>query len=101
MTPAVLAPLGLVGLLAAAIPVIIHIARRTENRSIDFAALRWLEARPNPRRSLTVDERWLLALRLLLLTLLAVWLARPALLNASDRRPVVAVAPGVNPATLT
>jgi hypothetical protein len=100
MSPALLAPLGLLALLALAIPVVIHIARRTETRSIDFAALRWLEARPNPRRSVTVDERALLALRLLLLALTAVWLARPALWNASDTRPVVAVAPGVDAETL-
>ncbi|WP_269514111.1 BatA domain-containing protein [Brevundimonas subvibrioides] len=100
MSPALLASLGLLALLALAIPVVIHIARRTENRTIDFAALRWLEARPNPRRSVTVDERWLLAVRLLLLTLLAVWLARPVLWNAGDTRPVVAVAPGVDAAIL-
>lgn len=100
MSPALLAPLALFALLALAIPVVIHIARRTENRSIDFAALRWLEARPDPRRSVTVDERWLLALRLLLLTLIAVWLAQPALWNAADNRPVVAVAPGVDAATI-
>ncbi len=70
MSPALLAPLGLLALLALAIPVVIHIARKTETRTIAFAALRWLESRPNPRRSVTVDERWLLAVRLLLLTLL-------------------------------
>lgn len=100
MSPSLLAPLGLFALLALAIPIILHIARRTENRTIAFAALRWLEARPNPRRSVTVDERWLLVLRLALLALLALWLARPVLWNATDERPVVAVAPGVDAATL-
>jgi len=101
MSPALLTPLGLLALLALAIPVVIHIARKTETRTIAFAALRWLESRPNPRRSVTVDERWLLAVRLLLLTLVAVWLARPVLWNAGDSRPVVAIAPGVDAATLT
>jgi len=100
MSPALLTPLGLLALLALAIPIIIHIARRTENRTIDFAALRWLDARPNPHRSVTVDERWLLAVRLLLLMLLAVWLARPVLWNAEDNRPVVAVMPGVDAASV-
>lgn len=100
MSPAVLTPLALSALLALAIPIIIHIARRTENRTIAFAALRWLDARPNPRRSVTVDERWLLAIRLILLTLLALWLARPVLWNAQDNRPVVAVAPGVEADTI-
>lgn len=100
MSPALLISLGLFALLALAIPIAIHIARRTENRTIEFAALRWLDTRPNPRRSVTVDERWLLAIRLLLLTLLAIWLARPVLWNAADDRPVVAVAPGIDAETI-
>lgn len=100
MNPALVTPVGLLALLALAIPIVIHIARRTENRTIDFAALRWLDARPNPRRSVTVDERWLLAMRILLLTLLALWLAKPVVWNVEDTRPVVAVAPGVDAATL-
>lgn len=100
MTPALLLPLGLAALLALAIPVVIHIARRTESRTVQFAALRWLDAQPRPRRSATIDERLLLASRLLLLTLIALWLAAPVLWNAADRRPVVAVAPGVDDATL-
>ena len=100
MSPALLLPAGLAALLALAIPVIIHIARRTESRTIDFAALRWLDPQPKPRRSLTLDERLLLAARLLLLTLLAVWLASPVLWNAADDRPVVAVAPGADAASI-
>ena len=100
MSPALLLPAGLAALLALAIPVVIHIARRTESRTVEFAALRWLDAAPKPRRSLMIDERLLLAARLLLLALIAVWLARPVLWNAADRRDVVAVVPGADAATI-
>ncbi|WP_395651820.1 BatA domain-containing protein [Brevundimonas sp.] len=100
MSPALLLPVGLAALLALVIPVVIHIARRTESRTIDFAALRWLDAAPKPRRSLMIDERLLLAARLLLLALTALWLATPVLRNAADTRPIVAVAPGTDAATV-
>ena len=100
MSPALLFPLGLLALAALAIPLIIHIARRTENRTVAFAALAWLEERPKPRRRLRLDELLLLTARLLLLTLLALWLAHPVLLGAVDARPVVAIAPGVDPTSV-
>ena len=100
MSPALLLPAGLAALLALAIPVVIHIARRTESRTIDFAALRWLDPQPKPRRSLTIDERLLLAVRLILLALIALWLAAPVLWNADDDRRVVAVAPGADSETV-
>jgi hypothetical protein len=100
MSPSLLIPAGLAALLALAIPVVIHIARRTESRTVDFAALRWLDAAPKPRRSLMIDERMLLAARLLLLALIALWLGAPVLWNAADTRTVVAVAPGTDAQTL-
>ena len=93
MNPALLLPAGLAALLALAIPIVIHIARRTESRTIDFAALRWLDPQPKPRRSLTIDERLLLAARLLLLALIALWLAAPVLWNAADVAPTFAAEP--------
>lgn len=96
MTPGLLSPIALAALAALAIPLLIHISRRTESRTIDFAALRWLEARIRPRRRPRLNEILLLVLRLLLLALLALWLARPVLWGAEDRRPVAAVAPGVS-----
>lgn len=96
MSPALLFPASLAALLALAVPVLIHIARRTENRTVDFAALRWLDAAPRPRRSLTLDERVLLVLRAILLAGLAVILAQPVLWGAADSRRIVAVAPGVS-----
>ncbi|WGM48010.1 hypothetical protein KOAAANKH_02898 [Brevundimonas sp. NIBR10] len=100
MSPALLLPAGLAALLTLAIPVVIHIARRTESRTVDFAALRWLDAAPKPRRSLMIDERFLLAARLLLLAMITLWLAAPVLRNAVDTRPVVAVAPGADTETV-
>ncbi len=100
MSPALLFPAGLAALAAVLIPLVIHIARRTESRTVDFAALAWLEERPKPRRRLRLDELWLLAARLLLLTLVALWLAQPVLWGVSDRRPVLAIAPGLDPASV-
>lgn len=96
MTPGLLLPLGLAALAALSIPVVIHIARRTETRVVEFAALRWLKAQPRPRLRPVIDERWLLAIRLILLALLALWLARPVLWGVRDDRPVTALAPGVD-----
>ncbi|HST90876.1 MAG TPA: BatA domain-containing protein [Brevundimonas sp.] len=95
MTPALLLPGALTALAALAIPLLIHISRRTESRTIDFAALRWLEAKTKPRRRPRLDEIPLLLLRMLLLALLALWLAKPVLWGVEDRRPIAAIAPGV------
>jgi len=90
LLPAALAALG-----ALLLPLLIHLARRSEQRPTDFAALRWLRAKPKPRHRIRFDEWPLLLLRLLLLALLALWLARPVLQGAPDRTPYVAVMPGV------
>src|SRR5690606_32397718 len=76
--------------------LVIHIARRTEEKPTDFAALRWLRQKPRPKSRLRFDERLLLAIRLLLLALVALWLAQPAVFGAADSRPYVAVVPGVD-----
>jgi Aerotolerance regulator N-terminal len=98
MTPLLLAPLGLAALAALVVPLLIHLKRRTEEVPLDFAALRWLEARPRPKRRIRFDEWLLLALRLLLVALLALLLARPAVLGWEDDAPRVLAAPGVDPA---
>jgi hypothetical protein len=96
VTPLLLAPLGLAALAALVLPLLIHLRRRTEEVPVDFAALRWLDPRPKPRRKLRFDELVLLALRLLLVALLALLLAQPALLGWEDKRPRILVAPGVD-----
>jgi hypothetical protein len=52
MSLALLQPLALFALLALALPVLIHLTRRSEQRPTPFAALRWLDARVRPRRRL-------------------------------------------------
>ncbi|NCP13861.1 MAG: hypothetical protein GW858_06805 [Sphingomonadales bacterium] len=97
MTPLLLAPLGLAALAALIVPLLIHLRRRTEEVPVDFAALRWLNALPRPRSKLCWNELVLLALRLLLIALLSLLLARPAVLGWHDEGAVVLVAPGVDP----
>jgi hypothetical protein len=100
MTPLLLFPAALGALITLAIPLAIHLARRSDLRRVDFAALRWLSARPRPRSRLRFDEWVLLAMRLLLLTLIALWLARPAIDAATDTMPWVGVVPGATAAAL-
>lgn len=95
MNPILLLPIGLVALAALIVPLLIHLARRSEQRPTDFAALRWLRQRPKPRHRIRFDEWLLLAVRLLLLALLALLLARPALYGAQSDAPWIAVVPGV------
>ncbi|MBX9403276.1 BatA domain-containing protein [Lysobacter sp. BMK333-48F3] len=96
MSLALLLPLGLAALAAWVLPLLIHLARRSEQRPTEFAALRWLRQRPKPRHRIRFDDWPLLLLRLLLLALLALWLARPVLSGADSARAWVAVAPGAD-----
>jgi hypothetical protein len=94
---ALLLPAGLAALAAALLPLLIHLARRSEHRPTVFAALQWLRRKPKPRHRIRFDEWPLLLVRLLLLVLLALLLARPVLTGAHDDAPRVAVAPGAEP----
>ncbi|QYE35483.1 BatA domain-containing protein [Polymorphobacter sp. PAMC 29334] len=96
MTPILLFPLGLAALAALAVPLAIHLARRSELARIDFAALRWLAAKPRPRTRLRFDEWPLLIARLLLFALVALWLARPTVFGSSTGGQWVAVVPGAD-----
>lgn len=96
MTPALLLPGALAALAALILPIIIHIARRSEQHPTNFAALRWLSERPRPRSRLRLDEWPLLVLRLLLLALLALFLAQPILSGTNGRQNYVAVVPGAD-----
>jgi len=96
MIPALLAPAALGALLAVLVPLAIHIARRTETQTIDFAALRWLNPNPKPVQRLRLDERVLLAVRIALVIAVVLALAEPVLRPTGDGRPVVAVSPAVD-----
>lgn len=98
MNVLLLLPIGLAALAALLLPLLLHLARRSEPRVLPFAALRWLRAAPQPQRRHRLEELLLLLLRLLLLAALALLLAQPVLFGRPDRRPWVAVAPGVDPA---
>lgn len=100
MSPVLLLPAGLAALAALALPLLVHLSRRQQQRPTVFAALRWLQARPRPRRRLRFDERWLLAVRLLLVALVALLLAQPALRGVADLRPRLLVVPGVEAAAI-
>ncbi len=96
MSLGLLLPSGLLALLALAIPLLLHLVRQTEQKRIEFAALRWLVARAQPRRRPRFNEWLLLALRLLLLALVALWLAQPVLGGRPDLRPWVVVDPAID-----
>lgn len=97
MSLAWLFPLGLAGLAALLVPLLLHLARRREQRVLRFAAMRWLPAGRAPRRRLRLQERRLLALRLLLLAIAALWLAQPLLQDVGTPQRWLAVAPSVDP----
>lgn len=96
MNAALLLPAALVALAALLLPLLIHLARRSEQRPTDFAALRWLRQKPKPRHRVRFDEWPLLIARLLLLALLALWLAKPVLFGSASEAPWVAVMPGID-----
>lgn len=98
MNTALLLPAALAALAALLLPLLIHLARRSEQRPTDFAALRWLRQKPKPRHRVRFDEWPLLIARLLLLALLALWLAKPVLFGSASEAPWVAVMPGIDAA---
>jgi hypothetical protein len=100
MSLALLLPAGLAAFAALLLPLLLHLARRHEQTPTDFAALRWLRQKPKPRHRIRFDEWPLLLLRLLLLALLALWLAKPVLSGADDKRPWIVAVPGVDAATV-
>jgi hypothetical protein len=75
-------PIMLAGLAAVAVPIIIHLLNRRKFRKVVWAAMRFLQnAVEQNQRRLRIEDMILLALRCLLLALLALALARPAILS--------------------
>ncbi|VXB49958.1 conserved hypothetical protein [Luteimonas sp. 9C] len=95
MSVGLLAPAALAALIALLLPLLLHLARRDATRPTPFAALRWLRERPKPRRRLRFDDWPLLLVRLLLLALLAVWLAWPVLHGETAPARWTVIVPGV------
>lgn len=100
MSISLLLPSALLALGALLLPLLVHLVRQTDQTRIAFAAMRWLVARPQPRRRPRFSEWLLLLVRLLLLTLLALWLAQPVLLDRADARPWLVVHPAISLARL-
>lgn len=75
----VTAPWMLWGLLAAAIPVLIHLLNRRRAVVIDWGAMQFLDVGPRARRRLQLTELLLMLGRMLLLALAALAVARPFL----------------------
>jgi hypothetical protein len=95
-----LLPTALLALAALLVPILIHLSRRSEPQRTEFAALRWLQARFQPKRQPVVQEWLLLLVRLLLLSALVFFLARPVI----EREPVPGqwwlLAPGLDASVL-
>ena len=83
-----LVPSLLIGVAAAAIPVIIHLLHRQRTQPVRWGAMQFLlESQLQFKRRRRVDNWLLLLARMALLALLAVLLARP-LLNAGANNPL-------------
>jgi hypothetical protein len=73
-------PILLAGLGAVAVPILIHLWNRRRFRKVVWAAMRFLQISvERNRRRMQIEDMILLGLRCLLLVLLALALARPAL----------------------
>src|SRR5258708_24824037 len=72
-------PLLLFGLLLAAIPVILHLLMRAKPKKLIFPALRLIQnrKRTNTRR-MRLRQVWLLLLRMAVIAVLALAIARPS-----------------------
>src|ERR1051325_4833064 len=75
-------PIMLAGLAAISVPIIIHLLNRRRFQKVVWAAMRFIQAsvEKNQKR-MRIEDLILLALRCLLLALLALALARPAILS--------------------
>jgi len=70
----------LAGLAAAAIPIVIHLFSRKRQKRVEFSSLQFIEEIAKRRvRRVTITQWLILALRVLVLTLVALALMRPAL----------------------
>jgi hypothetical protein len=75
-------PILLGGLAAVSVPIIIHLLNRRKFRKVVWAAMKFLQnAVEQNQRRMRIEDLILLALRCLLLALLAIALARPAIIS--------------------
>jgi hypothetical protein len=82
--PSFLAPLFLLGMAAAAVPIALHLLKRRPETRVKFPAVRLLRNAPVERTSRRrLRELWLLALRVAALVLLSLAFARPFFAGAT------------------
>src|SRR6185436_15799995 len=75
-------PIMLAGLAAVSVPILIHLLNRRRFQKVVWAAMRFLQnAVEQNQRRMRLEDMILLALRCLLVALLALALARPAILS--------------------
>ncbi len=67
----------LVGLLGAAVPVVIHLLDRRRDPVVDWGAMQFLDLGRRARRKLRLTELLLMLARMALLALVALALSRP------------------------
>lgn len=67
----------LAGLAGVLLPVLAHLLSRKRYDSVDWGAMQFLELDPSARRNLRLEDLLLLLVRMLLVALLAIALARP------------------------
>jgi hypothetical protein len=80
-----LAPLFLLGALAAAVPVLLHMVNRQRAKELPFATLRFLRVSvQKTRRKRRVQDLFLMIVRAAVLLLIALGLARPTVTNISS-----------------
>ncbi len=70
-------PWMLTGLAGLAIPVLVHLLSRRKLDVVDWGAMQFLEPSPRQRRSLWLENLWLMLLRMGMIALLAIALTRP------------------------
>ena len=81
-------PLYLLGALAVAIPIVLHLRRRPARDRIEFSSTLFLDPQEPPHRRSSRIEHWLLlALRCAALLLLALLFSRPLWRGAVDAAP--------------
>ncbi|MET7257633.1 BatA domain-containing protein [Dyadobacter fermentans] len=89
---AFLQPYMLWGMLAAAVPVVVHFWYQKRGKTIEWAAMRWLgEQTTLQHRGLRLNEVWLMILRCILVILLALIMSKPVAdwLTDTGKREVI------------
>lgn len=70
-------PWMLAGLAGIALPVLAHLLSKKKYDTVDWGAMQFLELDPSARRNLRLEDLLLLAIRMSMMALLAIALARP------------------------